>query len=94
MVKKIFVRKISLKTTEQKLFDHFSQAGRVISAIISKSLDPKTHAGSGYVLMASDKEMEEAISKLNNSLLDDSHIVVIEAHPLDQEKKPYYYKHR
>ena len=92
MVKKIYVGKISLTTTDQKLFDHFSQAGRVISATISKSINPKIHAGHGYVLMASDREMEKAVKKLHNSILDESHIIVIEAHQLDQEKQQYYYR--
>lgn len=92
MVKKIYVGKISTKTTDQKLFDHFSKAGKVISATISKSINSQVHAGYGYVLMGSDKEMEDAISKLHNSVLDGSRLVVIKAHPIDQEKQQYYYR--
>jgi RNA recognition motif-containing protein len=92
MIKKIYVGKISLTTTDQKLFDHFSQVGKVTSATIIKGIDPKKHAGYGYVAMGSDKEMEEAIRKLNNSILDGNHIWVMEAHYIDQEKKQYYYR--
>ncbi len=92
MVKKIYVGKIASTTTDQKLYDHFSKAGKVTSATISGGIDPKKHSGHGYVVMGSDKEMENAISKLNNSVLDGNHIWVMVAHPLDQEKKQYYYR--
>lgn len=93
MVKKIRVGKISSATTDQKLFEHFSKVGTVTSATITKGINPKKHAGYGYVIMGSEKEMEEAIRKLNNSLLDGNRIWVMEAHFLDQEKKQYYYRH-
>lgn len=92
MVKKIYVGKISSSTTDQKLFEHFYQVGKVISATIIKGIDQNKHAGYGYVVMGSEKEMEEAIRKLNNSILDGNHIWVTEAHPIDQEKKQYYYR--
>jgi len=92
MVKKIYVGKISLTTTDQKLSDHFSKAGKVISAIITKGVNQEKHAGYGYVIMSTDQEMKEAIQKLNNSVLDGSHIKVIEAHSIDQERKQYYYR--
>lgn len=92
MVKKIYIGKISLRTTDKKLFDHFSQVGKVTSAAISKGIDPKKHAGYGYVVMGSEEEMEKAICKLNNSILDGNRILVIEAHPVDQEKRQYYYR--
>ena len=45
MVKKLYVGKLSPKTTDQMLFDHFSKAGRVVSASLSKTNNPQTHAG-------------------------------------------------
>ncbi len=92
MVKKIYVGKISSATTDQMLFDHFSQVGAVTSATILKGIDPKKHAGYGYVVMGTEMEMEKAIHKLNRSVLDGNHILVIEAHPIDQERKQYYYR--
>lgn len=89
---KIYVGKISSLTTDQNLFDHFSSAGKVVSATISKSINPQVHAGYGYVLMADDKETNLAIQKLNNSVLNGNRIVVIKAHPIDQEKNRYYYR--
>lgn len=92
MVKKLYVGKLSAKTTDQMLFDHFSKAGRVVSASLSKTNNPQIHAGHGYVLMGSDREMEKAIHTLNNSILEGSRIIVMEAHQLDQEKRQYYYR--
>lgn len=91
MLKKIYIGKISSTTTDKKLFDHFSQVGKVISATIIKGISPEKHAGYGYVMMSNENDMEAAIRKLNSSILDGNHILVIEAHPIDQEKKQYYY---
>lgn len=89
MAKKIFVGKISSKTSDQKLFDHFSQAGKVISAVMTKNINQE-NSDHGYVVMSNEKETEDAISKLNNTVLDGNHIKVIEAHPMDQERRSYY----
>lgn len=90
MAKKIYVGKLSQTTTDQKLFDHFSQSGRVMSAIVVKSINPQISSGHGYVVMTTEEETEKAIQKLNKSLLDGNKIWVVEAHPLDQDKKEYY----
>lgn len=94
MVKKIYVSKISQNTTDQKLSEHFSQAGTVVSASIVQGINPKMHTGHGYVVMASEKETEQAISKLDRSILDGNTLRVIMAHPVDQEKKQNYYRRR
>lgn len=90
MANKIYVGRISSVTTEKQLFDHFSQIGVVITATITKGMDPHKHSGHGYVIMASEKDMQMAIRKLNNSLLDNSRILVVQAHFLDQERKQYH----
>jgi len=93
MSKKIYVGKISPKTTDGQLAKHFSQIGRVISATISKGINPEKHTGHGYVVMSSDMETEQAIKKLNNLELDGSRLKVIEANYFDQDRAPnYYYK--
>jgi len=90
MLKKIYIGKISSITTDKKLFNHFSQVGRVISATIVQGISPEKHAGYGYVVMSNENEKEVAISKLNNSILDSNRILVVEAHFIDQEKQYYY----
>lgn len=94
MARKLYVKKLSQITTDQKLFDHFSQLGKVISAIVVKSINLSINSGHGYVIMATEEEAKKAILKLNGTLLDGNHIWVIQAHPIDQEKKEYYYRRR
>ncbi len=90
MSNKIYIGKISSTTTEKQLFDHFSQIGKVVSATIVQGINPNKHSGYGYVIMSSEKEVQTAISKLNNSLLGNSRIHVVHVHFLDQERKQYY----
>ena len=92
MLKKIYIGKISPTTTDQKLFDHFSQIGKVTSATITKGIGPEKHAGYGYVIMENEKDIPVAIQKLNNSTLDGNRLLVIEAHSIDQEKRQHYYR--
>lgn len=95
MSKKIYVGRISVKTSEEKLVKHFSQAGKIISLEIMPGINSNQHAGYGYVVMSSDDETQNTISKLNNSDLDGNKLIVMEAHFLDQDKKPdYYYRNR
>ena len=94
MAKKIYVGRLSYSTTDEMLYKHFSKIGSVQSASIANSINPQINAGYGYVMMGNDKETEKAIRELNNSMLDGKRIRVVEAHPMDQEKKPYYYKRR
>jgi len=94
MSKKIYIGKISQKTTDDQLAKHFSQIGQVISATITKGISPERHAGYGYVVMGSDKETEEAIKRLNDQELDGSKLKVIEANYFDQDRIPNYYHRR
>lgn len=91
MSKKIYVGRISVNTTEEQLMKHFSKVGRTISVQIVQGINPNQHSGYGYVVMGSEQETKNAISKLNNSDLDGTRLIVKEAHFLDQDKKPYYY---
>jgi len=92
MQKKIYIGRIAQATTDQKLFDHFSKIGKVVSATITKGIGAEKHAGHGYVVMENEKDIETAIHKLNNSILDGNRILVIQAHYLDQERKQHYYR--
>ncbi len=92
MIKKIYIGGISSTTTDKKLFDHFSQVGKVISVTIAKGINPQKHAGYAYIVMDNEKDTQAAIHKLNNSKLDNSRIRVIPAHFLDQERRQYYHR--
>ncbi|MBI3366266.1 RNA-binding protein [Candidatus Roizmanbacteria bacterium] len=94
MSKKIYIGRISTKTTEEKLAKHFSQIGKIVSLKIVQGINPSKHAGYGYIVMNTEEETHSAINKLNNSNLDGSTLKVMEAHFLDQDKKPDYYYRR
>ena len=83
MSQKIYAGNLSTSTTDSNIFDHFSKIGKVYSVELAKGIDGKTNVGYGYVTMGSEKDMEEAINKLNNSKLDGNNIRVVKAHPLD-----------
>ena len=91
MAKKIYVGKIYPGTTDQELSAHFSKAGKVIQAEISRNRLTGNKENFGYVLMSNDYETAEAI-KLNNSELKKSRIMVKEAHYLDQDRSDYGYR--
>ena len=93
MSRKIYVGKLSSITTDENLFQHFSQAGKVITAKVAKSINPDKNAGYGYITMSNDQETKKAIKTLNNTHLEGNNISVMEAHLLDQESyRPYNQK--
>lgn len=96
MTSKIYISRLSAKTSDQDVYNHFAKVGRVLSVAISKGIDGKTNADNGYVVMANDAEMNAAIVKLNNSSLNGNKIRVIKAHFIDQDgwRPPRIYKIR
>lgn len=89
MSKKIFVGKLNPTTTEKQLTDHFMAAGKVVSAHIVQQFSTINPA-SAYIIMSNDTETKNAISTLNNSELNGSRILVMEAHSLDQDKPQFF----
>ncbi len=85
MTNKIYIGNISRLTMDKDLLDLFSPLGHVISARVVVGMDGKTNTGYGYVVMSNDKEVRDAIIKLNNTVLKGNTIRVIEAHPIDQD---------
>ncbi|MCL4374886.1 RNA-binding protein [Patescibacteria group bacterium] len=84
MANKIYVGNISPLTTDKDLFDLFSGSGDVISARVNFGLDNKT-SRSAYVVMGNETDMKKAIAKNNNTDLKGSRIIVVKAHPVDQD---------
>lgn len=81
MATKLFVGGLSWDTTEDKLREFFSQAGKVVSATIIMDRFSGKSKGFGFVEMSTDGEAQEAIQKLNGQSLDERTIVVNEARP-------------
>jgi len=96
MAKKIYIGKLSDKTTDEHLRDIFMEIGEVVSLKIVRTPNFTENSNYGYVQMDSDENTKKAIKTLNNSTLDGSRIKVLEAHFLDQEKKrrSYWRKRR
>lgn len=83
MTNKIYVSNISPSTTDKDLFGLFSNSGEVISVKINFGIDNKT-IKSVYIIMNSEENMQKAVSKNNNVILNGSRIKVVKAHPIDQ----------
>ncbi len=82
MAKKLFVGGIPFSSTDDRLREHFSQAGSVASATIIMDRATGRSKGFGFVEMATEEEAEKAISMLNGSDLDGRTINVSEARPM------------
>jgi len=80
----IFVAKLSSRTTGEDLRELFSTFGEVTSAKVIMDRVTGYSKRYGFVEMANDDEAEEAISKLNESELDNSVIVVKKARPRNE----------
>lgn len=81
MSTKLFVGKLSYSTTDSQLEQHFSQAGKVLSAKVIIDRYSGQGKGFGFVEMSTEEEAQKAIQELNNSTLDSRTIVVSEARP-------------
>jgi RNA recognition motif-containing protein len=67
--------------TEDRLQQHFSQYGSVLSARIIMDKFSGRSKGFGFVEMSSDQEAERAVNALNGTDLEGRNIVVSEARP-------------
>lgn len=81
MSTRLFVGKLSYSVTDSQLEQHFSQAGKVVSAKVITDRYSGQGKGFGFVEMTTAEEAKKAIDQLNNSTLDGRNIVVNEARP-------------
>ena len=87
MSKNLFVGGISYNTTEEGLFEAFSQAGTVKSVkIITDTLTGRSK-GFGFVEMETEEEAQNAISMWDGQDLDGRNITVNEARPFVKRPK-------
>jgi len=84
MAKKLFVGGIPFACTDDRLREHFAQAGSVESATIIMDRATGRSKGFGFVEMASDEDAAKAVSMLNGSDLDGRSINVSEARPMTE----------
>lgn len=79
MVRRLYVGRLSYSTTEEELRELFAKFGSVESATIVKDKYSGRSRGFGFVEMSSHSEAQEAIKRLNGTMLGDRQIVVNEA---------------
>lgn len=85
MIQKLFVAGLDYTLTEEELRAHFSTVGKVKYVKIIMNHETGNNKGFGFVEMEDEAQSQEAIDKLNNSMLKNRAIAVKEAKP--QEKK-------
>lgn len=81
MASKLFVGGLAWATRDDSLKNFFSTVGTVVSAQVIIDKYTGKSKGFGFVEMSTEKEAEEAITKLNGQALDGRNIAVSEARP-------------
>lgn len=84
MTNKLFVGNLAYSLTDSQLEEHFSQAGKVLSAKVITDRATGQGKGFGFVEMATPEEAQKAIKELNGSDLAGRAIVVNEARPREE----------
>jgi RNA recognition motif-containing protein len=79
--KKLYVGNLSYDTTADSLRDLFGAVGEVVSATVISDRETQRSKGFGFVEMATDEAVAEAISKLNGKEIAGRNITVAEARP-------------
>ena len=88
MGKNLYVGNLAPEVTQEDLKENFEKVGKVVSAVIIKDKFTGSSRGFGFVEMGTEKEAQEAIERFNGGKLADKSIVVNEARPRDEERKP------
>jgi RNA recognition motif-containing protein len=81
MAKELYIGHMSYQATEEDLLRLFSVVGTVTSVHIITDPESGKSKGCGYVRMATEAEMKEAVETLDGALLIDRVITVSEARP-------------
>src|ERR1051325_3938068 len=84
MEAKLYVGNLSYDTTEQALRDLFMQAGNVTSVALIKDRDSGQSKGFAFVEMASQSEVQKAISMFKGYSLNDRQLTVNVARPREE----------
>lgn len=83
-MRNIYVRNLTVNTSEQTLRTAFEAFGRVLSVKVVVDRDTDVPRGFAFVEMSSDAEAQAAIAGLNASTLDGQVIEVNEARPKEK----------
>lgn len=84
---KLYVGSLPYKTTEDELYQIFSQFGTVVSVNVVKDRVTDQSKGFGFVVMEKPEDAQKAIESVNGSELGGRTLVVSVARP-PQEREP------
>jgi RNA recognition motif-containing protein len=84
MESKMYVGNLSYDTTEDALRELFMQAGNVTSVALIKDRDSGRSKGFAFVEMASQAEMQKAISMFNGYTMNERQLTVNIARPREE----------
>lgn len=84
MEAKLYVGNLSYETTEQALRELFMQAGNVTSVALIKEPGTQRSKGFAFVEMASQAEVQKAISMFNGYTLNERQLTVNVARPREE----------
>ena len=84
MEAKLYVGNLSYDTTEQALRELFMQAGNVTSVALIKEPGTQRSKGFAFVEMASQAEVQKAISMFNGYTLNERQLTVNVARPREE----------
>ncbi len=81
MSRKLYIGNLEWSIDNKSLADFFSQIGKVVSANVIMDRDTGRSRGFGFVEFETEKEMKDAIHKLDGIDFNRRNIVVNEARP-------------
>ena len=81
---KLYVGNLDYGVTEDKLSELFSQAGKVVSAVVITDRQSGRSKGFGFVEMGSEEEAKKAIETFNGKDFEGRSLVVNEARPREE----------
>jgi len=88
MSKNLYVGNLSYGVTEEDLKKNFGEIGECIAANIVRDKYSGNSRGFGFVEMATEEEAQEAMRRLHGGELSGRKIVVQEARPRKERRKP------
>ena len=88
MSKNLYIGNLSYGVTEEDLKKNFGEIGECIAANIVRDKYSGNSRGFGFVEMANEEEAQEAIRRLNGAELSGRKIIVQEAKPRKERRKP------
>ncbi|NIS61067.1 MAG: RNA-binding protein [Proteobacteria bacterium] len=88
MSKNLYVGNLSYEVTEEDLKKNFGEIGECVAVNIVRDKYSGNSRGFGFVEMGTEEAAQEAIKRLNGGELSGRKIVVQEARPRKERRKP------